>query len=156
MAIVPSGSAAAGAAAPREPRRRLVDPAAQEGLDTADAPIQREDSLRPRRLADYIGQSELKQVLDEPMREMRQTADAIRQAADFDAAADLLEGKPRSAASSSAAAASGSVGPETAAAPETPPETAAAPETPTPPGTTTAADGAPVEPPPASTGTTAS
>lgn len=38
-------------------------------------------------------QSELKQALDEPMREMRETADAIKQAANFDAAADLLEGK---------------------------------------------------------------
>ncbi len=97
-------------------------------------------------------QSELKEVLDEPMREMRQTADAIRQAADFDAAADLHAGKPRSAATSSAAAASGSAGPETAAAPETatPPETAA-------PGTaTTSADATQVEPPPPSTGTTAS
>ncbi len=41
-------------------------------------------------------QSELKQALDEPMREMRETADAIKQAANFDAAADLLEGKKAS------------------------------------------------------------
>lgn len=91
-------------------------------------------------------QSELKQVLDEPMREMRQTADAIRQAADFDAAADLLEGKPRPAAPSSAAAA-----PETA----TPPEAAAAPETASPPETPPA-DAAAAEPPPASTETSTS
>lgn len=43
-------------------------------------------------------QSELKQALDEPMREMRETADAVKQAANFDAVADLLEGKPLSAA----------------------------------------------------------
>jgi sec-independent protein translocase protein TatB len=41
-------------------------------------------------------QSELKQALDEPMREMRETADAIKQATNFDAAADLLEGKKAS------------------------------------------------------------
>ena len=71
MAIVSSGSASAGAAAQREPRRRLVDPAPHDGEElsrsadrgAAEGPIQREDSLRPRRLADYIGQSELKQVL---------------------------------------------------------------------------------------------
>jgi Holliday junction DNA helicase RuvB len=60
MAIVSSGSAGV---AP-EPRQRLVDPApVPEEEAAADAPILREDSLRPRRLADYIGQSELKQVL---------------------------------------------------------------------------------------------
>ncbi len=63
-------------------------------------------------------QSELKQVLDEPMREMRQTADAIRQAADFDAAADLLEGKPRSPSSTAAAPTVGSTDPEIAVTPE--------------------------------------
>jgi sec-independent protein translocase protein TatB len=38
-------------------------------------------------------QSELKNALDEPMREMRETADAFKQAASFDIAADMLEGK---------------------------------------------------------------
>ena len=70
MAIVSSGSGSAAARGPRQPRR-LVDPAAAAGEEHAavapvhapEAPIQREDSLRPRRLADYIGQRELKQVL---------------------------------------------------------------------------------------------
>jgi len=39
----------------------LVDAAVQE--HEQERPLQREDSLRPRKLADYIGQSELKQVL---------------------------------------------------------------------------------------------
>ncbi len=38
-------------------------------------------------------QSELKNALDEPMREMRETADAFKQAASFDVAADMLQGK---------------------------------------------------------------
>lgn len=38
-------------------------------------------------------QSELKTALDEPMREMRETADVFKQAASFDIAADMLEGK---------------------------------------------------------------
>ena len=54
MAIVSSGSTA-----PRQPAPRLVDPAVSE----QEKPLQREDSLRPKQLADYIGQSELKQVL---------------------------------------------------------------------------------------------
>jgi len=83
MAIIPSGAAVprgghwraaapAGAAAPEagavaSGEKRLMDPAA-----TTDGPAAgaaqggargREDSLRPRRLAEYIGQSELKQVL---------------------------------------------------------------------------------------------
>jgi len=56
MAIV---SSAAGAKPAPEPR--LLDPATQPSEET-DRSL-REDSLRPRRLADYIGQSELKQVL---------------------------------------------------------------------------------------------
>ena len=76
MAIVSSGSRAAGRGESRpEPRAapRLVDPApipadrdASEdplAADGAESSGPREDSLRPRRLADYIGQSELKQVL---------------------------------------------------------------------------------------------
>jgi sec-independent protein translocase protein TatB len=43
-------------------------------------------------------QSELKSALDEPMREMRETADAFKQAASFDIAADMLEGKKPAAA----------------------------------------------------------
>ncbi len=57
MAIVSSGS-------PQPPQPRLVDPspvAAEAGA--GPGVIAREDGLRPRRLADYIGQSELKQVL---------------------------------------------------------------------------------------------
>lgn len=86
-------------------------------------------------------QSELKQVLDEPMREMRQTADAIRQAADFDAAADLLEGKSRPAAPPAESAAAASTAPETT----TPAGTAASP-----------VDTAATEPPPATPGTATS
>ena len=77
MAIVSSGSRAAGRGESRpepRPNPRLVDPAppipgdrdAPEdplAADGAESPGLREDSLRPRRLADYIGQSELKQVL---------------------------------------------------------------------------------------------
>jgi len=91
MAIVSSGSGAArsgrtkpgDAAAKVGPgadssglKQRLVDPAPLPGDDPnaglgvgaavdapGEAPILREDSLRPRRLADYIGQRELKQVL---------------------------------------------------------------------------------------------
>jgi len=91
MAIISSGSEgprpAQGrrAASPARPRAgptdaaRLVDPrlhaadaeAAARGPgpflppegESAEAPVRREDSLRPRRLADYIGQRELKQVL---------------------------------------------------------------------------------------------
>ncbi|MEX1316495.1 MAG: Holliday junction branch migration DNA helicase RuvB, partial [Synechococcaceae cyanobacterium] len=74
MAIVSSGSQGQGRPAAPPAPRRLVDPAAVDGpavlegtaLDDPAEPreaIVREDSLRPRRLADYIGQSELKQVL---------------------------------------------------------------------------------------------
>ena len=90
MAIVSSGSGPAGgsgragSARRTPPAPRLVDPLARaddresatpdpslgdgddtgvDGLGDATAPPSREDSLRPRRLADYIGQSELKQVL---------------------------------------------------------------------------------------------
>jgi sec-independent protein translocase protein TatB len=48
-------------------------------------------------------QSELKNALDEPMREMRETADAFKQAASFDIAADMLEGKKPAAAAGAAA-----------------------------------------------------
>lgn len=47
-------------------------------------------------------QSELKSALDEPVREMRETAEAFKKAASFDVAADMaadvFEGKPLSAA----------------------------------------------------------
>jgi Holliday junction DNA helicase RuvB len=67
MAIVSSGSPAGPArpAAPRD-KPRLLDPSPtpdDASPQDADTPLQREDSLRPRRLADYIGQIELKQVL---------------------------------------------------------------------------------------------
>ena len=46
------------------PRAELMDPQVQlEDSPTPGENPPREDSLRPRRLADYIGQSELKQVL---------------------------------------------------------------------------------------------
>ncbi|MEY4298722.1 MAG: Holliday junction branch migration helicase RuvB, partial [Cyanobacteriota bacterium] len=72
MAIVSSGSGSDGGSgrglAPGTPRQRLIDPVVSpqdlQGAEAdAVAPPSREDSLRPRRLADYIGQSELKQVL---------------------------------------------------------------------------------------------
>ncbi|MGB5134570.1 MAG: Holliday junction branch migration DNA helicase RuvB, partial [Prochlorococcaceae cyanobacterium] len=56
-------STAASSPAPAAARGRLVDPAPVDELQELEAPVLREDSLRPRRLADYIGQSELKQVL---------------------------------------------------------------------------------------------
>jgi len=43
-------------------------------------------------------QQELHSALDEPMRELIGTADAFKSAASFDLAADILEGKPVSAA----------------------------------------------------------
>jgi Holliday junction DNA helicase RuvB len=54
MAIVSSGSG------PASGPRRLVDPVAEP---PAHAAAERRDGLRPRRLADYIGQRDLKQVL---------------------------------------------------------------------------------------------
>ncbi|MBD2422188.1 Holliday junction branch migration DNA helicase RuvB [Cyanobium sp. FACHB-13342] len=75
MAIVSSGSPAprgrsSRAASPADvpPAPRLVDPApgpeeAGAARESDGVGSSREDGLRPRRLADYIGQSELKQVL---------------------------------------------------------------------------------------------
>ena len=65
MAIVSSGSTAPrGRPSRDEPPARLVDPAPLlEEVPAAASGLHREDSLRPKRLADYIGQSELKQVL---------------------------------------------------------------------------------------------
>jgi Holliday junction DNA helicase RuvB len=63
-----AGAPEAEAAALEAGERRLLDPSdvadgrQGEGVGHAASPW-REDSLRPRRLADYIGQSELKQVL---------------------------------------------------------------------------------------------
>ena len=54
---------------------RLVDPASQSD-DSGDLPL-REDSLRPRRLADYIGQSELKQVLGIAIEATRSRGEAL-------------------------------------------------------------------------------
>jgi Holliday junction DNA helicase RuvB len=74
MAIV---SSAAGSAPGPGPTRagRLVDPASQSD-DGGDLPL-REDSLRPRRLADYIGQSELKQVLGIAIEATRSRGEAL-------------------------------------------------------------------------------
>jgi Holliday junction DNA helicase RuvB len=80
MAIV---SSAAGSGA--QPPPRLLDPrrqplaAAQDPLEAeAEAPLpNREDGLRPRRLSDYIGQSELKQVLGIAVEATRQRAEAL-------------------------------------------------------------------------------
>jgi Holliday junction DNA helicase RuvB len=68
MAIISSGAAEPRGGQPAATeRRRLLDPvAAADEVVGGPAPIEgrgREDSLRPRRLVDYIGQSELKQVL---------------------------------------------------------------------------------------------
>ena len=63
MAIVSSNAASQRPRPDRVPDR-VVDGARQEGddVDLARAGV-KEDSLRPKRLADYIGQRELKQVL---------------------------------------------------------------------------------------------
>ncbi|MFY8148860.1 MAG: Holliday junction branch migration DNA helicase RuvB [Prochlorococcaceae cyanobacterium] len=68
MAIVSSGAGAA----PRGPR--LVDPAAREQEEIAQP---REDGLRPRRLAEYIGQGELKQVLAIAVEATRRRGEAL-------------------------------------------------------------------------------
>jgi len=67
MAIVssaPDGAQGRSRSCSEPPLPRLVDPQPQEVDGSGEAESgSREDSLRPRRLADYIGQSELKQVL---------------------------------------------------------------------------------------------
>jgi Holliday junction DNA helicase RuvB len=84
MAIVSSASGSApgpGSTRAGRPRAaaaepaRLVDPASQSD-DSGDLPL-REDSLRPRRLADYIGQSELKQVLGIAIEATRSRGEAL-------------------------------------------------------------------------------
>jgi Holliday junction DNA helicase RuvB len=90
MAIVSSGSAApapdasrqrrpSGAADPEDQRGpaagRLVDPGQE--VDEAAELQPREDSLRPRRLADYIGQNELKQVLGIAVEATRARGEAL-------------------------------------------------------------------------------
>ncbi len=97
MAIVSSGSAAplgrrwrdasgAGSADPDGRKgvaggvsQRLVDPQAAEAEVQQEAQeVQpREDSLRPKRLADYIGQSELKQVLGIAVEATRARGEAL-------------------------------------------------------------------------------
>ncbi|MFZ9560481.1 MAG: Holliday junction branch migration DNA helicase RuvB, partial [Vulcanococcus sp.] len=72
MAIVSSGSKAPRGSRP-EPAPRLVDPVETE----QERPLQREDSLRPRKLADYIGQSELKQVLGIAIEATRSREEAL-------------------------------------------------------------------------------
>jgi Holliday junction DNA helicase RuvB len=61
MAIV-SSNAGPSKGAPRPKPSRVVDAARQED-DSAELSTTKEDGLRPRRLDDYIGQRELKQVL---------------------------------------------------------------------------------------------
>ena len=61
MAIV-SSNAGSSSGAPRQPPARVVDASRQEE-DSAERSAPKEDGLRPRHLDDYIGQSELKQVL---------------------------------------------------------------------------------------------
>ena len=84
MAIV-SSSAASPSGEGRRPRR-LVDPAAAAAEEEAavDAPGRvgadlpaREDGLRPRRLDDYIGQAELKQVLSIAVAATRSRGEAL-------------------------------------------------------------------------------
>jgi len=84
MAIVSSGSAAPqGRRTGPQPKlaQRLVAPEATADDASAaapqDGPILREDSLRPRRLADYIGQSELKQVLGIAIEATRSRQEAL-------------------------------------------------------------------------------
>ena len=75
----------AAAAAPASgPEPRLLDPVASEhdGADGDPAsgsalPCGREDSLRPRRLDDYIGQRELKQVLRIAVEATRRRSEAL-------------------------------------------------------------------------------
>jgi len=82
-AVSGSGVPARRPASPAEPAPRLLDASAQPGdgadRDTgvgSDLP-QREDSLRPRRLAEYIGQRELKQVLGIAIEATRSRGDAL-------------------------------------------------------------------------------
>jgi len=83
MAIVSSGAGRGGvqppARLPAAPAARLLDPRGQpiqEG--EAEAPLpNREDSLRPRRLADYIGQRELKEVLGIAVEATRNRGEAL-------------------------------------------------------------------------------
>ncbi|MEB3276690.1 MAG: Holliday junction branch migration DNA helicase RuvB [Cyanobacteriota bacterium] len=70
-----SGVPAHRPASPVERAPRLLDAAAQPS-DGPDPP-QREDSLRPRRLGEYIGQSELKQVLGIAIEATRSRGDAL-------------------------------------------------------------------------------
>ena len=65
----PGGPAVGGSGA----SGRLVDP----GAGSDEEPLLREDGLRPRRLADYIGQSELKQVLGIAVEATRSRQEAL-------------------------------------------------------------------------------
>ncbi len=97
MAIVSSQSGSGAAArravdnagaAPQTRRQSLLDPRScpeddlegdsqPPGSTAAAEPPGREDSLRPRRLADYIGQSELKQVLGIAVAATRSRGEAL-------------------------------------------------------------------------------
>jgi Holliday junction DNA helicase RuvB len=74
MAIVSSGPAAADGHRRVPQPERLVQPAAVAGDDSEPG---RADTLRPRRLADYIGQSELKQVLSIAVEATRSRQEAL-------------------------------------------------------------------------------
>ena len=84
MAIVSSGAGHGGAKPvpvrpATSPAARLLDPHGQplqEGDAEAALPT-REDSLRPRRLADYIGQRELKEVLGIAVEATRNRGEAL-------------------------------------------------------------------------------
>ena len=82
MAIVSSRSQGQGRPGATPAPRRLLDPAAANG-PALDGPaavrevVVREDSLRPKRLDDYIGQSELKQVLRIAVEATRARAEAL-------------------------------------------------------------------------------
>jgi Holliday junction DNA helicase RuvB len=70
MAIVSSQAKSSG--------DRLVDPAARQGEEASPSEARpREDGLRPRRLAEYIGQSELKQVLAIAVEATRSRGEAL-------------------------------------------------------------------------------
>jgi len=77
MAIVSSGPQSQGRPDATPPPRRLLDPAAAEVPAEPQELVVREDSLRPKRLDDYIGQGELKQVLRIAVEATRARAEAL-------------------------------------------------------------------------------
>jgi len=83
MAIVSSGAGRGGAQPPARPPAtplaRLIDPRGQTGEEgEGGTPLpNREDSLRPSRLSDYIGQRELKEVLSIAVEATRNRGEAL-------------------------------------------------------------------------------